>query len=65
MAVQGKKARNVADMRAVELPNLPTNEPRSIMSLPKSKHAAEHNVEPAPLMVEHAWLRSATTRYWH
>ena len=25
----------------------------------------EHNAEPAPLMMEHARLRSATTRHWH
>ena len=62
-------------MRAAELPNSPTDEPRPnstdrdaaacAMSLPKGKHAAEHNAEPAPLIVEHAWLRSATTRHWH
>ena len=34
-------------------------------SLPKGKHAAEHNAAPAPLMMEHAWLRSATTKHWH
>ena len=31
--------------------------------LPKGKHAAKHNAEPAPLMMEHTSLRSATTRH--
>ena len=61
-------------MRAAWLPTSPTGEPRPsstgrdtaayAKSLPKRKHAAEHNAEPAPLMMEHAWLRSATTRHW-
>ena len=76
VAGHGKTARDVRQACVLlscpthQLTNhAPTRQIETLQHAPShylmGKHAAEHTAEPAPLMMEHAWLRSATTSHWH